>query len=230
MKVSFLISPEQIPCVYFILDISKRVHIESICQNDITFVLKLLQIINHKAAEELTTILQRRLKDDDWDTLCLDALHNTLDCGGAEVIAIALHGQPIHAYCLRILCDNLICNEVLTDGITFYNRLNHSLRHILIVSEKLLGILGKTIPAIAERRIVVVPADTRIHTHAIDNHLCIKTLSLGIGVKFIEVTDADSQISIGEQLNRFRLGQMSKKDRYVLRILSNSLLFDSCPL
>ena len=49
--------------------------------------------------------------------------------------------------------------------------------------------------------------DTRIQTYALNDRLRIQPFHLRIGVQFIEIADAQSQIRISEQFNRLRFGQ-----------------------
>ena len=49
-----------------------------------------------------------------------------------------------------------------------HDRRNHVLRHVGIVSEKLLCVLGEAVAAISERRVVVVGADTRVESYTLD--------------------------------------------------------------
>ena len=69
----------------------------------------------------------------------------------------------------------------------------------------MLGVLWQTVATIAKAEIVVIAADARFKAHAFDDLLRIQSFHLGIGVQLIEVGHVKSQISIGKELNRFRL-------------------------
>ena len=51
---------------------------------------------------------------------------------------------------------NLVGDEILTGAVALHNGRHHVLRHIGIVGQKLLGVLGEAVAAIAERRVVIV--------------------------------------------------------------------------
>ena len=64
---------------------------------------------------------------------------------------------------------NCISNIVLSGAIALHDSRHHVLGYILIVCQQLLGVFRKAVAAIAKRRIVVVGADTRIETDAVDD-------------------------------------------------------------
>ena len=91
-------------------------------------------------------------------------LHNALNRTLPEVVRIRFHSQAVNAnrdgFLLvlieLILCiisivarqlQNAICNKVLTSTIRFHDCFNQILRHIGIVCQQLLGVLGQAIPA-----------------------------------------------------------------------------------
>ena len=77
--------------------------------------LELLQVVDHLGAEELASILQCRLVNDNWVALGLDPLHNAPDDGGTEIVRVAFHSQPVHAYRIRITAYNPVSNEILLE-------------------------------------------------------------------------------------------------------------------
>ena len=103
--------------------------------------------------------------------------------------------------------QHAVGNEVLSGMVTFNDSLDEVLGNILVVGKELLGVLGKTVAAVAKRRIVVMCADSGIETYTVDNLLCIKTLKLCVGIKFIEVRYSESKISVGKKLNSFGFGK-----------------------
>ena len=60
------------------------------------------------------------------------------------------------------------------------------MRDILVVAQQLLGILGQTVAAVAERRIVVMRTDAGVEANPFDNLSRAKPLCLGIGVELVE--------------------------------------------
>lgn len=109
-----------------------------------------------------------------------------MDAAQPEVVRVGLHRQSIdpdsdRPLFLRIthvpgtiaviscLLQYLIGYKVLTSTITVYNRLDQILRYILIVREKLLRILWKTVPAHAERWVIVVISDSRIEANTFND-------------------------------------------------------------
>ena len=59
-------------------------------------------------------------------------------------------------------------------------------------------------------------ADTRIKADTIDNLLGVQPLHLGIGIKFVEVADTQSQVGVSEQLNCLCLSKAHKQSVNVL--------------
>ena len=55
-------------------------------------------------------------------------------------------------------------------------------------------------------------ADSRIQTYAFDDRLGVQPADCGIGVKFIEETDAQCEVGIGEKLYRLSLGRIHDPD------------------
>ena len=88
------VSPEQIPRIDLVLHIIQAA-IVAIRNDSLTLFLELFKIIYNHAAKEGAAIFQSRLVDDHRSTLCLNALHDTLDAALAEIIGIGLHGQAI---------------------------------------------------------------------------------------------------------------------------------------
>ena len=195
--------------------------------------LELSQIIDHQTAKESGTIFQSRLINNDSCTLGLDALHNALNRALAEVIAVALHGQTVHADGYRLLLllivfivlivsivtrqlQDTISDEFFTSSVALDNSFDQVLRHIGVVSQQLLGIFGQAVSAVTEGRIIVVAANTRIKANTVDDLLGVQTLALCISIQFIEVSHAQSQICIGKQLNGLCLGKAHEQSINVL--------------
>ena len=156
------IPAEQIARIDLLLHVIQTAVI-SVGKNSLTTLLKRLKVIDNLAAKERRAIFQRRLVDDDRRSLCLDTLHNPLNRGLAEVIRIGLHRQAVNTddtwlFSLSIILiilviavipchlKNAIGNEILARAIGLHNSFNQIFRNILIIGEKLLGILGRQYP------------------------------------------------------------------------------------
>lgn len=175
--------------------------------------LELGDVVDHLAAEEGRAVLQRRLVDNDLGALGLDPLHDALDGALAEIVAVGLHREtvdPDHAFLLAgavVLAvlgiiagplEHLVGDEVLPGAVGLHNGLDKVLRHVGVVRQQLFGVLREAIAAVAEGRIVVVRADARIQTHAVDNGPRVESLHLRIGVQLVEIADAEGKVGVGE--------------------------------
>ena len=155
--------------------------------------------------------------DDHTCALGLDALHHALDTALPEVVAVRFHCQAVdadHALALghgselavgrRIVVvtghfQHLVGDEVLARAVALDYGRHHLLRHVGVVRQKLLGVLGQAVAAVAEGGVVVVRADARIETYALDYRLAVKSLDLGVGIELVEVAHAQGQICVGEE-------------------------------
>ena len=107
------------------------------------------------------------------------------DGGLAEVVTVALHGQTVDAdshsffpsaviavFGIAVIRGHLqdaVGDEVLAGAVALDDGMNQILRHILIIGEELLGVLGQAVAAIAEGRVVVIVADAGIQADAFDD-------------------------------------------------------------
>lgn len=91
-----LVSAEQVAGVDLVLHIIQAAII-AVGNDSLTTFLKLLKVIHNFAAEEGRAILQSRLIDNDRCSFGLNALHNALNRGLAEVVRVGFHGQAVHA-------------------------------------------------------------------------------------------------------------------------------------
>lgn len=124
--------------------------------------LELIQIIDNPAAEKGSPILQRGLIDDHRRALGLDPLHHPLDAALAEIIRMAFHGQPVHPNHTFLFLPGLILpvlviiiipghsqhpvgNEVLPRPVALHNGPDEIFRHIRVIGQKLLRVLGKAV-------------------------------------------------------------------------------------
>ena len=92
-----LVAFEDVARVDLVADIVED-RVVAVGDDGLASLLELLQVINNKTAEESGAIVQRGLVDDDLRALSFDPLHDALDGALAEVVAVALHRQPVHAY------------------------------------------------------------------------------------------------------------------------------------
>src|SRR3546814_9854878 len=84
-----------------------------------------------------------------------------------SIVRPRLHREPMDADDAGRSLDHLGRDEILARRVRRHDRLDQILRHILVIGEHLLGILGQAIAAIAEGRIVIEAADPGIETHAV---------------------------------------------------------------
>lgn len=112
-----LISSEQIASIDLVLNVPEDFCVKAVGNDDVALTLELCEVINNLTVEEFAAVLKSRLIDDDRDAFCLDAFHNALDCGGAEIIGVTLHRQAVYAYRFRILRKDLIGNKVFANGV-----------------------------------------------------------------------------------------------------------------
>ena len=89
-----LISSKYIPGIYLILYIIQT-DIIAVGDDGMALCLESCQVIDNLAAEEGATLFECWFIDDDLCTLCLDTLHDALNCRLAEVIGIGFHCQAI---------------------------------------------------------------------------------------------------------------------------------------
>ena len=95
LKIS--IATEDVAGVDLLLDVVEA-GVVAVGDDGVAAGLEFLQVVYHKAAEEGAAVLEGGLVDDDLGTFGLDALHHALNGRLAEVVGVALHRQPVHAY------------------------------------------------------------------------------------------------------------------------------------
>src|SRR3546814_12149167 len=81
--------------------------------------------------------------DGHLEPLRLDALHHAQNTAGAEIVRSRRHGEAMDADDARPARDYLGRDEILTRRVRRHDRLNQILRHILVIGEHLLGVLGQ---------------------------------------------------------------------------------------
>lgn len=199
ISVIFFISipPENIPCK----DLSFHIIQASIIAvgNDAAGMrFELIQIIDDPAPEEGFAVFQCWLVDDDSCALGLDAFHDALNGGLAEVIGIGFHGQaedadddlfliggviqPVFIGIASGHLQNPIRNKILPGAIGFHDGGHHVLGYVLEVGQQLFGVLGQAVTAVAEGGVVIVGADPGVQAYAVDDILGAQAFGFGIGV------------------------------------------------
>ena len=176
-------------------------------------------------AEELRRV-QRGLVDHHGHALGLHALHDALDGARAEVVGVGLHRQAVDAHDrLRFALvhavpdhlQHLVGDEVLAGAVGLHDRLDQVLRHVPVVGQQLLGVLGQAVAAVAEAGVVVVRSDSRLQAHAVDDVARVEASHLAVGVELVEVGHAQRQVGVGEQLDGLGLGGAQHELRDALR-------------
>ena len=71
---------------------------------------------------------------------------------------------------------------------------------------ELFGVFGQTVTAVSEGGVVVVIADARVQADAVDDMTGIQPVCGGVAVQFVEIGNTHGQVSVAEQLDRFRFG------------------------
>ena len=211
------VSPEQVAGVDLLLYIIEAAVI-AVGNNGLTPLFERLKVVYHLAAKEGRAVLQRRLVDDDGRALGLDPLHDALNGGLPEVVRVRLHGQAVDADDARLLLPCIVLvllpiavvarhlkhpvgDKVLAGAVGLHDGLDEVLGHVGVVGEKLLGVFGQTVAAVAEAGIIIMCADAGVEADALDDLLGVKALHLGIGVQLVEEGDAERQICVCKQFD-----------------------------
>lgn len=133
--------------------------------------------MGYLGAEELRCV-QRELVHHHGHALGLHALYGALDGARTEVVGVGLRHQAADAHDrLRLVLieavpnhlQHLVGHEVLAGAVRIHDGLDQVLRHVIVVSKKLLGILGKAVAAVAEAGVVGARTDARFKAHAVDD-------------------------------------------------------------
>ena len=215
------ISPEQVSGIDLFLYVVQD-GIVAVCDDAAAHFFELFDVVDDLAAEEGGAVLQGGLVNDDGGALGLDAFHNALDGALAEVVAVGLHGQAENAdndfffaatlktvigiaVVFRFLQDP-VRDEVLPCPVALHDGSDHVLRHVAVVCQELLGVLGQAVAAVAEGGVVVVVAHPGIQADALNDLGGVQTLDLSVGVQLVEVGDPQGKVGVDEQLGGLRLG------------------------
>ena len=197
----------------------------AVCEDAAALCLELGEVVDDAASEEGAAVFEGRLVDDDAGALRLNALHDALDRGLAEVVGVGLHRQAIHTddgflleglllfvvACIGLICvgdfEHTVCDEVLPGAVAIDDRLDQVLRDVLVVREELFRVLREAVAAVAEGRVVVEVADTRVEADAVDDLLGVEALRLGVGVELVEVGHAEREVGVREELDGLGFGE-----------------------
>ena len=90
------------------------------------------------------------------------------------------------------------------------------LRHVAVVGEQLLGVLGQAVAAVSEAGVVVVGTDARVEADAVNDLARVQTMGGGVSVEFVEVGHAHGEVGVGEELDRLSFGAVGKQHGDVL--------------
>ena len=212
-----LIPTEEVAGIYFGLDVVET-GVVAVGDDGLGEKFELAQIVYDEASEECGTVFEGGFVDDDFCSLCLDAFHNALDAGLAEIVGIGFHREAINADYALFFCagtivatieivvvasflQHLVGNEVLAGTITLNDCRHHVLRHIVVVCKELLCVLGETVAAVAKGGIVVVGAYAWVEAYSLNDCLRVESLDFGIGIEFVEVADAEGEVCVCEELD-----------------------------
>ena len=198
------------------------------------------EVVDDEAAEEGGAVGERGLVDDDLGALGLDALHDALDGGLAEVVGVGLHRQaidaddgglsPALAAILVVgaigvpagLGQHGVGDVVLARAVGLDDGGHHVLGHVLVVGEQLLRIFREAVAAIAEGGVVVVGADAGVEADALDDGAAVEALDLGVGVELVEVADAEGEVGVGEEFHGLGLLHAHAQDGDALGLFARA--------
>ena len=149
LRESSLVALEEIARVHLIRHVRELVA-PAVGDDHVAAGLEGLQVVGHLGAEELRRV-QRGLVDHHGHALGLHALHDALDGARAEVVGVRLHRQAVDAHDrLRLALvhavpqhlQHLVSDEVLAGAVGLDDGFDQIMRHVLVVGQQLLGVLG----------------------------------------------------------------------------------------
>ena len=117
-------------------------------------------------------------------------MDDVLDGAGAEVVGAGFHSEAIDADGFWFFLSNHVGDMLFSDVVSIDNGGNHGFRDALVVGAELLGVFREAVAAVAKGRVIIMVADARVETNAIDNVFSVEFLRHGVGVEFIEVGDS----------------------------------------
>ena len=210
-----LVPFEYISCVHLALDVVQD-GVVAVGDDGVGLGLEGGEVVDDAGAEEGGAVFEDRFVDDDLGALGLDALHNALDGGLAEVVGARLHREAVDAdHDLLLLrgrvgvdagvavvagaVEDAVRDEVLAGAVGVHDGLDEVLRDVVEVRQELLGVLRQAVAAVAEGGVVVVVADAGVEADALDDGLGVKAFHFGVGLEFVEVRYAEGQVGVGEE-------------------------------
>lgn len=209
-----LVHAEQVAGIDLVRDIG-QVQVLAVRDDQVGLRLESVEIAHDRAVEELV-LRQGGFIDDAGDALGLDPLHDALDRAVAEIVRTGLHHQPIDPHHTGLAGDDLVGHEVLAGAVALYHGGDQVLRHLVVIRQQLLGVLGQAIAAIAEAGIVVIRPDPWVQADALDDLAGVQAARQGIAVQLVEIGHAQREVGVGEQLDRLGLDGAGEQHRHVL--------------
>ena len=217
-----LISTEEVARVHLFLHII-QLGVVAVGDDGLGLGFEGVEVVHHAATEEGFAVLERGFVDDDGGAFGFDALHHALDRTLAEVVGVRLHGEAENAdhagtfgrgaevavVVVVVVTGHFeytVGDEVFARGVGVDDGAHEVLRHVLVVGQELFGILRQAVAAVAERGVVVHVADAGVETHAVDDLLGVEAFHLGVGVKLVEVADAQGEVGVGEEFHGLGFG------------------------
>ena len=188
-----LVSFKQISGIHLLRHIIQR-RVVAVSNDGVTLRLEGHEVIDHHAPEEGGAVFERRLIDDYGGAFGLDALHDALDGGLAEVVRAGLHREAVDAdgdfvlLCgvpgvlaaiavVAGLLEDAVGDEVLARAIALHDGLDEVLGDVGVIREELLGVLREAVAAISKTRVIVVRADARVQANAVDDVARVQALT-----------------------------------------------------
>ena len=111
--------------------------------------------------------------------------------------------------------QDFVGDEVFARGVGGDDGTDQRLRHVLVVGQQLLGVLGQAIAAVAEAGVVVVAADARVQAHAFNDLASVQAVDGRVGVELVEEGHAHGEVGVGKQLDGLGLGAVGEQHGYI---------------
>ena len=143
-----------------------------------------------------------------------------MDGGGAEVVGVGFHGEAVDAYDVGVFGDDVISDEPFAGVVGLDDGFDEVLRDGFVVGQELFGVFGEAVAAIAEGGVVVVSADARVKADSVDDAFGVEAFGGGVSVEFVEVGNAEGEVSISEELDGLGFGAVHEEDGSVFFLAS----------
>ena len=160
-----------------------------------------VDVVDDAGAEEGGAVFESGLEDDDLGPFGLDAFHNALDGGLAEVVGAGFHREAEDAdgyvaflggvegavgAVVASHFEDAVGDIVLARAVGVYDGFDQVLGDVVEVGEELFGVFREAVAAVAEGGVVVMGADARVEADAFDDGLGVEAFHFGVGVEFVE--------------------------------------------